>query len=78
MNVISGMLNASQVRTKRAALFEESMSSTPGELVRLVADDPDRVAVQPREPADDVARVVLVDLEELAVVDDQADTSRMS
>ena len=44
-----------------------------GELVGLVADDPDAVAVQAREPADDVARVVLVDLEELAVVDDVAD-----
>ena len=28
-NVSSGMLNASQVRTKRAALLDESMSSTP-------------------------------------------------
>jgi hypothetical protein len=28
-NVTSGMLNASQVRTKRAALFDASMSSTP-------------------------------------------------
>ena len=28
-NVSSGMLNASQVRTKRAALAEASMSSTP-------------------------------------------------
>ena len=28
-NVTSGMLKASQVRTNRAALFDESMSSTP-------------------------------------------------
>ena len=47
-----------------------------GELIRLVADDPDAVAVQTREAADDVARVVLVDLEELAVVDDQPDRRR--
>ena len=29
VNVISGMLKASHVRTKRAAFAEESMSSTP-------------------------------------------------
>ena len=52
------------------------MSSTPGERRRLVADDADGDAVQAREAADDVARVVLVDLEELAVVDDQADRRR--
>jgi hypothetical protein len=70
-NVSSGMLNASQVRTKRAALALASMSSTPASWLRLVADDADRVAVQAREAADDVLGVVLVDLEELAVVDDQ-------
>ena len=72
------MLNASQVRTKRAAFAEASMSSTPAIALRLVADDADRVAVQAREAADDVLREVLVDLEELAVVDDQRTTSRMS
>ena len=39
----------------------------------LVADDADRVAVEAREAADDVLGEVLVDLEELAVVDDQPD-----
>ena len=49
------------------------------QLVGLVADDADRVAVQAREAADDVLGVVLVHLEELVVVDDQrAPTSRMS
>ena len=44
-----------------------------GHRARLVADDADRVAVQPREPDHDVLGVVLVDLEELAVVDHEAD-----
>ena len=43
------------------------------ELRRLVADDPDREAVQAGEAADDVLGMVLVHLEELAVVDDQLD-----
>ena len=42
-----------------------------GHARRLVADDADRVAVEAREAADDVRRVVLVDLVELAVVDDR-------
>ena len=44
-----------------------------GKLRGLIADHPDRVAVKPREAADDVARKVLVHLQELAVVDDQMD-----
>ena len=44
-----------------------------GELRGLVADYADRPPVQPREPDDDVAREVLVDLEELAVVDHVGD-----
>ena len=47
------------------------MSSTPAMWRGLVADDADRVAVEAAEAADDVLGVVLVDLEELAVVDDQ-------
>ena len=49
------------------------MSSTPGEVLGLVADDPDRIAVEAGEADDDVLGEVLVDLEELAVVDDQRD-----
>ena len=54
------------------------MSSTPARCARLVADHADRMAVESREADDDVLRVVLVDLEELAVVDDRGITSRMS
>ncbi len=55
-NVTSGRPKASHVRTKRAALTDESMSSTPASALRLVADDADGVAVEPREAAHDVAR----------------------
>ena len=44
-----------------------------GERVRLVADDPDGVPAEPREAADDVLRVVGLELEEVAVVDDRSD-----
>ena len=44
-----------------------------GERGRLVADDPDGVAAEPREAADDVRRPVRLHLEELAVVDDLRD-----
>ena len=37
---------------------------------RLVADDADAMAAEPREAADDVLRVARLDLEEVAVVDD--------
>ena len=72
-NVTSGMLNASQVRTKRAALTDESMSSTPASDARLVADDADGMPAEPREAADDVLGVALVHLEVVAVVDDELD-----
>ena len=44
-----------------------------GERLRLVADDPDGVAAEPREPADDVLGEALVHLEKLAFVDDAPD-----
>ena len=44
-----------------------------GERARLVADDADRVAAEPREPRDDVLRPALAHLEELAVVDHPPD-----
>jgi hypothetical protein len=66
----NGMLNASQKRMKRAPLRDASMSRHAGELVRLVRDDADARPAEPREADDDVAREPLVDLEELAVVDD--------
>ena len=49
------MLKASQVRTKRAAFSDDSMSSTPASIMRLVADDADGVAVEAGEAAHDVA-----------------------
>ena len=45
----------------------------PGERLRLVPDDPDRVARQPCEAADDVLGEALLDLQELTVVDDLRD-----
>ena len=54
-------------------LVDASMSSTPGERARLVADHTDRVAAEPREPADDVLREPLAHLQELAAVDDPPD-----
>ncbi len=44
-----------------------------GERLRLVADDADGMAAEAGEAADDVLRVALVDLHEVAVVDDMAD-----
>ncbi len=49
------------------------MSSTPASARRLVADDADAVAAEPREAAHDVLREQRLDLEELAVVDDRRD-----
>ena len=65
------MLKASQNRTKRAAFTEASMSSVPGEVRRLVRDDADGAAAEPREADDDVARVVPVHLEERPIVGDR-------
>ena len=66
------MLNASQVRTKRAAFSEASMSRRAGELHRLVGDDADRAALDPAEADDDVRREQRLHLEELAVVERRA------
>ena len=67
------MLKASQKRTKRAPLTEASMSSTPARCIGWLATTPTRAAREAGEADDDVAGEVLVDLEELAVVDDAAD-----
>jgi hypothetical protein len=45
----------------------------PGQEGGLVADDPDRIAVEAGEAADDVFGEVLVDLEEILVIDDPFD-----
>ncbi len=53
-NVRIGMLNASQNRTNRDAFSDASMSSVPGDHLRLVRDDPDRAPVEAGEADDDV------------------------
>ena len=67
------MLNASHVRTKRAAFDGRVDVEHARERGRLVADDPDRVAAEAGEAADDVLREARLHLEELAVVDDLRD-----
>ena len=71
------MLNASQVRTNRAAFSDDVDVEHAGERLRLVADDADAVAAEPREAADDVLREERLHLEELAVVDDRARSPRL-
>ena len=71
--VTSGMLNASQERTKRAALTHESMSSTPASARGWLPTTPTEWPPRRAKPHDDVLRPALVDLEELAAVDDPLD-----
>ena len=72
-NVTSGMLNASQKRTNRAAFTDALMSSAPAITFGWLATTPDRMPVQVREADHDVHREIRLHLEELAVVDDHAD-----
>jgi len=67
------MLNASQVRTNRAALVEASMSSTPASAAGWLPTTPIETPSSRANPQNDVARVMLMHLEELAVVDDHPD-----
>lgn len=67
------MLNASQVRTKRAAFSEASMSSVPASLHRLVGHDADRAPLDPAVADDDVGREQRLDLQEVTVVQHGAD-----
>ena len=67
------MLNASQVRTKRDAFSDESMSSTPASTAGWLPTMPDDPAVHPGEAARDRHGPVAVHLEVLAVVDDGGD-----
>ena len=53
------------------ALHRRVDVEAPGEHGGLIRDDADRSPAQPREADDDVPRVVLVHLEERAVVDDR-------
>src|SRR3954468_19788703 len=68
-----GRLNASQVRTKRAAFSDASMSSVPANCIGWVRDHPDRAAPAPAEADDQVRGEQCVHLEEFAVVDDRLD-----
>src|SRR5262249_47108220 len=72
-NVTSGMLNASQVRTKRAAFSGGAVVGRPRHDLRLVPDDSDHVAVEAGEPAHDVHGPQRVDFEEVPVVHDLGD-----
>ena len=69
-NVTIGMLNASQKRTKRAALIDASMSSTPASTGGWLATMPTGAPASRAKPDHDVLRAVGLHLEELAVVDD--------
>src|SRR4029450_5573643 len=79
-----GSPNASQSQMKRAALSAESTNNTPAFpfrwlatppafRLRLVRDDPDRVAVDPREARDQLLRKQRLDLEQAARVDQTLD-----
>ena len=70
--VTSGMLKQSQKRTKRAALTEESMSSTPASTLGWLPTMPTGRPFRRAKPTTMLPREVLVHLEEVAVVDDQA------
>src|ERR1035437_7747275 len=61
-----GMLNASQVRTNRAAFSDASMSRQPAKCIGWFA-------TRPAEADHDVRREAGVDLEELAVVEHPGD-----
>ena len=67
------MLNASHVRTKRAAFDDESMSSTPASACGWLPTMPTDAAAEPREAADDVLGEARLQLEERALVDDGLD-----
>ncbi len=67
------MVNASQVRTNRAAFSRGVDVQAAGQVHRLVGDHPDGSAGDPAEAGHDVAREPLVDLAEGVVVQDGLD-----
>ncbi|GAA3695794.1 hypothetical protein GCM10022420_096880 [Streptomyces iranensis] len=69
---MTGMLKASQVRTKRALLARLDVQAAGGPH-RLVGHDAHRVALDPPEAGDDVRREQRLRLEELGVVEDVLD-----
>ena len=64
------MLKQSQKRMNRAPLTEALDVERPREHARLVRDDAHAPPGEPREAHDDVPRVMLLDLEQDAPVDD--------
>ena len=76
--VSTGMLNASQVRTNRAAFSDASMSRQPAKCIGWLATTPTGAPVDPAEADDDVRREAGVHLEELAVVQHVSMTVCMS
>ena len=67
--VTTGMLKASQKRTKRAALIELLMSRQPASTSGWLATMPTVWPSMRREADHDVLRVLGLQLEEVAVVD---------
>ncbi len=72
------MLKASQKRTKRARLDAGVDIEHSRKKRRLIGDDPHRATVHSGEADHDVAREMLVDLEEISVVDQALDDRLMS
>ena len=72
-NVTSGTLNASQVRTNRAAFSDASMSSTPASERGWLPTTPTEWPPRRAKPTTMFSAQPLVHLEELAVVDDAPD-----
>ena len=68
-NVSTGTLNASQVRTNRAAFSAALMSSVPARCRGWFATTPTARPVDPAEPGDHVGRVELVHRQEHPVVE---------
>ncbi len=67
------MLKQSQNRTKRAALRPASRIEHAGQHHRLVGDEAHRASFDAAKTDDDVAGKRLLDLEEIALIDDLVD-----
>jgi hypothetical protein len=76
--VTTGMLKASQKRTKRAALMLLLMSRQPASTSGWLATMPTVLPVHAAEADDDVLGVVGLQFEEVAVVDHLGISSLMS
>ena len=70
-NVTSGMLNALQKRTNPAPLSEASISSAPGQHLRLVGHDAHRRPANPPEAHHQVARELGLHFQKIGAVHNQ-------